>query len=242
MKALRFAASVLIIAAILTLYRTLLPVNNTTVALTLLLAILGMSAGWGLAEATVASLVAVVGFNYWFLPPVGTLTIQDPQNWVALLAFLVTAVTASQLSARARRRAAEAEARRLEIERLYALVQAMMLSGNARKTIREFVSKVVQVFGCGAAAFYYRPTDEIFRSGPESQPVTDHDLLAAAELDELSVDDARLRAIARVRLGGHPLGAMALVGPLPSDQTLRAIVNLVAITIQKARADRKSVV
>ena len=44
-----------------------------------------------------ASVVAVFGFNYFFLPPVGTLTMQDPQNWVALVAFLVTAVTASQL-------------------------------------------------------------------------------------------------------------------------------------------------
>ena len=236
MKAPRFAASVLIIAAILALYRTLLPVNNTTVALTLLLAILGMSAGWGLGEATVASLVAVVGFNYWFLPPVGTLTIQDPQNWVALLAFLVTAVTASQLSARARRRAAEAEARRLEIERLYALVQAMMLSGNARKTIREFVSKVVQVFGCGAAAFYYRPSDEIFRSGAESQPVSDHDLRVAAELDDVSIDPQRSLATAPVRLGGRPLGSMALIGPLPSEQSVRAIMHLMAITIEKARA------
>jgi two-component system sensor histidine kinase KdpD len=236
MKALRFAASVLIIAAILALYRTLLPVNNTTVALTLLLAILGMSAGWGLGEATVASLVAVVGFNYWFLPPVGTLTIQDPQNWVALLAFLVTAVTANQLSARARRRAAEAEARRLEMERLYALVQAMMLSGSARKTIREFVGKVVQVFGCGAAAFYYRPTDEIFRSGAESKPVSDHDLLVAAELEDVSIDAQRLLATAPVRLGGRPLGSMALIGPLPSEQSVRAIMNLMAITIEKARA------
>jgi two-component system sensor histidine kinase KdpD len=236
MKTLRFAASVLIIAAILALYRTLLPVNNTTVALTLLLAILGMSAGWGLAEATVASLVAVVGFNYWFLPPVGTLTIQDPQNWVALLAFLVTAVTASQLSARARRRAAEAEAGRLEIERLYALVQAMMLSGNARKTIREFVYKVVQVFGCGAAAFYYRPSDEIFRSGAESNPVSDHDLRVAAELEDVSIDPQRLLATAPVRLGGRPLGSMALIGPLPSEQSVRAIMHLMAITIEKARA------
>jgi two-component system sensor histidine kinase KdpD len=235
MKASRFAASVLIIAAILALYRAL-PVNNTTVALTLLLAILGMSAGWGLAEATVASLVAVFGFNYWFLPPLGTLTIQDPQNWVALLAFLVTAVTASQLSARARRRAAEAEARRLEIERLYALVQAMMLSGSARKTIREFVSKVVQVFGCGAAAFYYRPTDEIFRSGAESQPITDHDLRVAAEIDDVSIDPQRSLATAPVRLGGRPLGSMALIGPLPSEQSVRAIMHLMAITIEKARA------
>ena len=236
MKTLRFAASVLIIGAILALYRTLLPVNNTTVALTLLLAILGMSAGWGLGEATVASVVAVVGFNYWFLPPVGTLTIQDPQNWVALLAFLVTAVTASQLSARARRRAAEAEARRLEMERLYALVQTMMLSGNARKTIREFVVKVVQVFGCGAAAFYYRPSDEIFRSGAESKPITDHDLHVAAELDDVSIDPQRALATAPVRLGGRPLGSMALIGPLPSEQSVRAIMNLMAITIEKARA------
>ena len=94
----------------------------------------------------------------------------------------------------------------------------------------------MQVFGCEAAAFYYRQGEEFFRSGPESNPVTDHDLLAVAEVDELSVDDARTRATAPVRLGGRPLGSMALLGPLPSDQTLRAIVNLIAITIEKARA------
>lgn len=232
----RFAASVLLIMAILALYRILLPVNNTTVALTLLLAILGVSTRWGLAEATLASMVAVVGFNYHFLPPVGTLTIQDPQNWVALLAFLVTAVTASQLSARARRRAAEAEAGRLEIEQLYALVQAMMLSGNTRKTVREFVNRVVQYFGCAAAAFYYQPGGEFFRSGPESSPVSDHDLLAAAEVDGLTIDADRMLATAPVRLGGRPLGSLALIGPLPSEHMVRAIVNLIAITIEKARA------
>jgi two-component system sensor histidine kinase KdpD len=236
MKALRFTAAVGIVAAVVALYHLLLPVNTTTVALTLLLAILGVSTRFGLGEAIVASIVAVLGFNYYFLPPVGTLTIQDPQNWVALLAFLLTAVTASQLSASARRRAAEAEARRVEIERLYALVQAMMLGGNPRKTIREFVNRVVQVFGCEAAAFYYQPTEEILRSGPESSPVSDHDLQAAAEIDDISVDRVRSFAMAPVRLGGRTLGSLALLGALPSQQTLRAIVNLVAITIEKARA------
>ena len=236
MKALRFAASIGIVAAILALYRTVVEVNATTVALTLLLAILGISAKWGLAEATIASIIAVLGFNFYFLPPVGTLTIQDPQNWVALLAFLVTAVTASQLSVRARRRAAEAEERKLEIERLYALVQGMMLSGSPRKTIREFVNRVVQVLGCSAAAFYYRPTGEIFRSGPESKPVSDHDLISASEIEDLSMDQIRSIATAPVRLGGRPLGSMALIGPLPADQTVRAIVNLMALTIEKARA------
>ncbi len=232
----RFLASVLAVAGTLALYRLVLSVNNTTVALSLLLVVLGVSARWGLAEATVASIVAVLGLNYYFLEPIGTFSIDDPQNYVALAAFLVTAVTASQLAERVRRRAAEAEARRLEIERLYELVQAMMLSGNARRTIREFVQRVVQVFGCEAAAFYYRPGEEFFRSGPESNPVTDHDLLAAAEVEELSVNAGRSLATAPVRLGGHPLGAMALLGPLPSDQSLRAIVNLIAISVEKARA------
>src|SRR6201999_758710 len=141
----------------------------------LLLAILGISTLWTLADAMLASVVAVVAFNLLFLPPVGKLTIQDPQNWVALAAFLVTAVTASQLSTRARRRAAEAESRRVEIERLYLLVQSMMLTGSPRRTIREFVNRAVQVFGCTAAAFYYRPTDEFVRSGPESLVVSDHE-------------------------------------------------------------------
>src|SRR5208283_2683936 len=176
-KTLRFGASVLIVLAVLAACWQL-RVNATTVALSLLLAILGISAQWGLGEALVASVVAVLGFNLLFLPPIGKLTIQDPQNWAALTAFLVTAVTASQLSAHARRRAAEAEARQLEIERLYALVQSMMLTGSARKTIREFVNRAVQVFGCAAAAFYYRPIDEFVRSGPESLVVSDHELLA----------------------------------------------------------------
>jgi len=236
MKATRFVASFLIVVAVLALYHFWLTVNNTTVALSLLLAILAISARWGLAEATAASVAAMLGFNLFFLPPYGTLTIEDPQNWVALGAFLVTAVTASQLSARVRRRAADADARRLEIERLYTLVQAMILSGNPRKTIREFVNRVVQVFGCAGAAFYYGPSGEIFRTGPESHPVSDHALRTAAEIDDLSLAAGRATAVAPVRLGMRPLGSLGLVGPLPSDQTLRAIVNLAAITIEKARA------
>lgn len=232
----RFAGAVLIVAAIVATYRLLLPVNSTTVALTLLLAILGISAGWGLAEATLASVLAVLGFNYFFLPPVGTWTIQDPQNWVALFAFLITAVTASQLSERARRRAAEAEARRLEIERLYELVRTMTLAGGARNTVREFVYTVVQIFRCDAAAFYYSPAGETFRSGPESKPVSDEALMAAAVMDDVSLDAARRLALAPVRLGGRPLGSVALLGALPSENTLRALLNLAAITIEKARA------
>jgi K+-sensing histidine kinase KdpD len=93
--------------------------SSTTVALVLLLVVLFSATGWGIRPAMVASLLGVLCFNYFFLPLVYTWTIADPQNWVALAVFLITAVTAGSLSARAKRRAEVAEARRREIERLY---------------------------------------------------------------------------------------------------------------------------
>jgi two-component system, OmpR family, sensor histidine kinase KdpD len=236
MRAWRFAAALLLVAVVLAVYHWGIAVNAVTAALTLLLAILFISTLWGLAEATVACVAAVLGFNYFFLEPIGKLTIQDPQNIVAFVAFLITAVTASQLSAYARRRTAEAETRRLETERLYALVQTMMLRGTARNTASEFVQDVTQVFGCSAAAFYYRTGGEVFRSGPGSAVVSDADLIAAAETTDVALDRGRGIAIAPVRLGVRSLGSMALIGVLPSEQMLQAIGNLAAIAIERARA------
>ena len=94
-------------------------VNTTTVALAFLLIILFVATRFGSRPAVAAAIVGVFCFNFYFLPPVGNLTIADPDNWIALASFLITAVTAGELSARARRRAEEAEAGRREIERLY---------------------------------------------------------------------------------------------------------------------------
>jgi K+-sensing histidine kinase KdpD len=94
-------------------------VNVTTVAVGLLLAILFVAIAFGSKPALVGSVVAMLCFNFFFLPPYHTLTIADPQNWVALTAFFVTAVVVGQLSARAKRRAEEAEAGRVENRRLY---------------------------------------------------------------------------------------------------------------------------
>ncbi|HEY0405946.1 MAG TPA: ATP-binding protein [Pyrinomonadaceae bacterium] len=98
-------------------------INSTTVALTLLLVVLLVATGWGSRPAVLSSLLGVVCFNFFYLPPVGKMTIDEPDNWVALFSFLLTAFTAGQLSARAKRRAEEADAGRREIERLYTELQ-----------------------------------------------------------------------------------------------------------------------
>src|SRR5215204_1547085 len=94
-------------------------VNATTVALTFLVLVLFLATAWGPKPAVLASVLAATSFNYFFLPPLGTFTISDPHNWVAIIAFLLTAVTVGQLSARAKQRTEEAEVGRRKIERLY---------------------------------------------------------------------------------------------------------------------------
>jgi K+-sensing histidine kinase KdpD len=93
--------------------------SSTTVALALVLIVLFAATGWGSRPAILAAFLGVACFNFFFLPPFYTFTIENPQNWAALAAFLITALVAGELSARARRRAEEAEAGRREIERLY---------------------------------------------------------------------------------------------------------------------------
>src|SRR5712691_5028366 len=110
------------VAAVTIAYVTWLHIANaTTVALSFLLIVLVVAATSRLWIAVTTSVAAMLCFNFFFFPPVGTFAIADPQNWVALFAFLAVALVASNLSATSRERAAEATARRAELGRLFDL-------------------------------------------------------------------------------------------------------------------------
>ena len=93
-----------------------------------LFAVLPVAAIWGLPFAIPVSIVSMLAFNWLFLPPTHTLRLADSENWVALAVYLVTAISVSGLSARARRRAEEAEQRRREAT-LAADVSSLLLEG-----------------------------------------------------------------------------------------------------------------
>lgn len=112
-------------------------INATTIALALLLVVLFVATGWGSGPAVLAAVLGMLCFNYFFLPPVGTFTIADVDNWIALGAFLITAMTVGQLSARAKRRAEEAEAGQREIERLYHELQEAFARASHAEALRQ---------------------------------------------------------------------------------------------------------
>jgi two-component system sensor histidine kinase KdpD len=112
--------------------------------------------------------------HFFFLPPLFTFYLADTQNWVALFAFLVTAVVASQLSASAKRRASEAMRLREEIERLYELSGALTvsLSNNIFRAILSDVAKCDRVPGTGVGLHIVKNIIQAHGGevGVESQP------------------------------------------------------------------------
>ena len=101
------AAAVAAVFFATAVFKEIAVINATTVGFAYLITILVIAASWGFAESILASVLATVCFNYFFLPPVRTWVIADPQNLVAWAAFTLTALIAGELSAYAQRRRRE---------------------------------------------------------------------------------------------------------------------------------------
>jgi two-component system, OmpR family, sensor histidine kinase KdpD len=235
-RAIGFALSIVVIAGIAFLYRHVLVVNQTTVALSLLLAILAVSAVWGMAVSVFMSIAAMLVFNYEFLPPIGTLTIADPQNWVALGAFLVTSIMGSQLSARIRREADQANNRRREIERLYKFSQKLLGEGNVIQLMNAIPNYIVESFEAGAAELFLPQKDKFYRSGFGAAHLDEDRMKAAFLRDESTIETQHSLYFIPVRLGVRAIGSLGISGARLSRQTLDAVGSLVAIAIERARA------
>jgi len=210
--------------------------NVTTVAFTYLLAILGVSTIWGLGVSIFMSLAATLAYNYFFLPPIGTLTIADPQNWVALFTFLTTSVLASDLATRARNQAAEANRRRREVERLYKFSQRLLSAGNPIELLNAIPRQMVEIFEVGAAALFLSDKQKIYRSGMNLPQLDAEFLKATVAREDIEIDAERSLCFAPLRLGTRILGSLGISGPVLSRQSLEALGSLIAVAIERAHA------
>ncbi len=234
--AVRIVMAIAIVAAITGAGYRIFPVNETTAGFAYLVAILFIAAHWGLGESIAASLAAVLAYNYYFLPPIGQFTIADPQNWVALFAFLVTAVTASHFSRQAKIRAAEAMDRQKEMETLYAFSRSILLIHPSQSVPKQLAMQIAQTFGASAVALYDRESGQVYHSGPEDFPDAGERLQKAAMEGTFFRDDDQGSLITSVRLGAQPIGSVGLRGIELSDSALQGLANLVAIGLERTRA------
>ncbi|MGA1982179.1 MAG: ATP-binding protein [Acidobacteriaceae bacterium] len=255
----RWLAIALALAAIVASFRHFPNASHTTIALTFLLLALGLAGNWGLRYAVGASIVAALCFNYYFLPPVGTLTIADTQNWVVFFAFLGTSLYASHLASRIREESEEANARRRESEMLYRLGRQLLQPENVSQLFNFIPPSVANSFNSPAVTLYIADGDRIYLSDPKrisspkipwsvpdapsTGPYTDRtradivkDLREAMMLPIFRSPADGLPTAIPLRIGVRPSGALLLEATCLSRETMEALSGLVSMSIERADA------
>jgi len=226
-------AAVASVAAVTILFFWVVPAKPATVASTYLVAILVISTRRTVVEATSIAVLAGFCFNVFFLSPVGTIAIADPQDWVSFFAFTATGIVASQLAGRARQRTIEAVGRQQDLERLYALSRALLLVEHGPSMPDAIARQIASVFALSGVALYDQRLGTISRGGAADMPGVESLLqeVGRTGVSQPGVSDALVTA---VRLGGRPIGSLAIQGAGLSDTVLQSIANLVAIGLERA--------
>ena len=252
----RLAAGVGSVALVTLVYTHAIPVTNPAiVALTFLLVVLVVAATSALWTAVATSLAAMVAFNFFFLPPVGTFSIADPQNWVVLFTFLAVSLVASNLSSRVRAREEEALEGRDEMARLFDLSRDVLLMTDSRDAISGLSGVIACRFGLEYVAVCLPQGDgwDVFEAGPH-RFVLDRRKLSDAFSDaahsladsaprrfaghrtyEVPGSPARSVRLVPLRIGARPIGMIAASGRPVEPGTLDALGGVVAIAIERGQ-------
>jgi two-component system sensor histidine kinase KdpD len=219
----------------------LIGLNPSTVGFAYLVVVLLISVWGGLVIGTVSSFVAMLCYNFFFFPPLYTLTLADPANWFALAAFLIASVTVNRLVVAARTQAETAERRRTELETLYGLSIDLFTATNRVGALGEAAGRALQLLGArggGLVLFEGSPYRQqvVWWSGTKEDEV--EDLLSGVGRHKEPLEfpspfgrDVYLPLI----VGGKTSGALVARGTEASAPALESAARLVALAVERER-------
>jgi two-component system, OmpR family, sensor histidine kinase KdpD len=115
-------------------------------------AVLVVSLIWGAWLGALTGLLSAAAFNFFHLPPVGRFTLKDPDNWVALAAFLVVAALMSSVAELTRARAREALERRREADLATEMARVLLRGGSLAEVLPTAAARMAQALELPSAA------------------------------------------------------------------------------------------
>jgi two-component system, OmpR family, sensor histidine kinase KdpD len=231
-----FAGLCLLLAVSLICQKTQ-PLPDTT-AFLLLLCILSIATLGDMLVAIVLSLAADVSY-LWFLPPDNSFAIDGFSSWIALAAFLATAVIGSQLSIRAQRRASEAEDRNLEMERIHALGRALLAHDTLSATGEAAAWQIVAALEATGAALYNAQLQRTHEAG--TIPDINAQLRTVFSTGEVWTGGVPRVSIYPLTSGDHRIGALAIQSDELSETAAQLTISLISVALERAAATEKAV-
>ncbi|HUA93772.1 MAG TPA: ATP-binding protein [Terracidiphilus sp.] len=186
----------------------------------------------GFWQASVVSVLACGCLDYFFYPPVFHFTVADPQDWVALGAFELSALLVSRLSSRERLNSYEAKLQRTAMEQLYKLSRSTLLINLHHPPGPQLTHLIQRIFGAEAVAVFNASSGGCDLAGAWNDD--EKDLAKECYLGQGDDEDRATRTSRRLlRVGNQSIGAIAIrgeLGPLVVD----ALASLTAVALDRS--------
>jgi two-component system sensor histidine kinase KdpD len=225
-----------LVAALGTALQVWLRANSTTAGMVFLVLVVWFAARSGILLSVYVAVLCALSFDYFFLPPVHSLRIVGIQGWVAMVSFLASCAVVSQVAERARKQAIQAEQRREEVERLYALSQEMMLHEDATGLVGDLPRLIERIFALEVVVLYVRDHDQ-FYSTTGDLPASIHASLRAMAQGQNPTLVAPGEFTAKaLMLGLRPVGALGWRPARLSGVVATAVSAQAAIALTRATA------
>jgi two-component system sensor histidine kinase KdpD len=219
------------VIALLTFAGFTLHFNAAPVGFLFLLVVVCEAILAGFWQASIVSVLACACLDYFFYPPLFHFSVADPQDWVALGAFEVSALMVSRLSSRERLNSIEARLQRTSMEQLYELSRSTLLINMHEKPGRQIAQLIQRIFGAESVAIYDASSETTERVGDWRDD--EQDLARDSFWNETEGENHAARTTQRVlRAGANSVGAIVVRGNLGS-LVMDALASLTAITLDR---------
>ena len=215
---------------------TLAHMNVTAAGLVFLTLVVGFATRAGIGLSLYVALLCAISFDYYFLPPVHTFWLVGIQAWIEMFSFLVSSLAVGQLAERARRHTRQAQQRRDDVERLYALSQDMMLHEDANRLIRELPLLLKQHFNLDEMVLYVRDHDQFYATSAEVPASVEATLRSLTQGHGATTDGPAGFQYLALMLGLKPIGGLAWKPDILSREVTTPVSAQVSIALTRALA------
>ena len=205
--------------------------NSAPVGFLFLLAVVSEAILCGFWQATIVSLVASACLDYFYYPPLLRFNINDPQDWVCLCAFELSALVVSRMSTREQLSTREATLQRTSMEQLYELSRSTLLINLHRPPGPQLTHLIQRIFSVDAVAIFDANSGVIDALG--NWDACENEIVRECYLLNEDKEDPSKRTFLQVlRVGSSSVGALAIRGS-PTSLVMNALASLSAITLDR---------
>ncbi len=225
-----------LLAAMMTVALVYLGANSTAAGMVFLVLVVWSATQAGIWLALYVAVICALSFDYFFLQPYRTLRLAGAQEWVAMFSFVACCLVVGRVAEQARRQTQQAEQRREDVERLYALSQEMMLHEDAEGLIHDLPRMIHRIFALDGVVLYVSDKDQFYSSSGPPPPLMQAAMRAMTQGQNPTISTHADLFATTLMLGMRTMGALGWRPARLSREVATAVSAQVSIVLARSIA------